>query len=285
MKIGIVILNYLAYEETINCIESLELQDKKSNEVRYVIVDNCSDNDSFCILKKKYENRNDIDVVKTKKNIGFAKGNNFGYSILKKNYDPDFVIFSNDDILLPQYGLYNWIGEMYKNYKFGVLGPKVYSVKGKFYQSPMENCTTSIFECNRLILRYYLKLIKNYLKNFMQIKGIEKQYATWDNKYYKYFTDKKTIHGSFMIFSNKYLKIFEFPFDNRTYLYMEEDIIRLRCNLKKIKMIYSPEYCVDHLQAVSTNKINITDYDKQKFRICNHIKSLKIYKKILKEEI
>jgi GT2 family glycosyltransferase len=92
-----------------------------------------------------------------------------------------------------------------------------------------------------------------------------------------------TLHGSFLIMSKEYLSSFDKPFDPGTFLYMEEDILKLRCDKKNIAMVYSPEYEVQHLQAVTTNLI-VKDYnEKMIFRIKNIRKSLKRYIQIIKE--
>ncbi|MCI8527871.1 MAG: glycosyltransferase family 2 protein [Lachnospiraceae bacterium] len=282
MKVGVIILNYMAYQATMNCMDSFSSQENEFCEIKYVIVDNCSTNNSYAILKEKYENRDDVFVVSTDKNIGFAKGNNYGYKILKQYFQPDFVIFSNDDILLSQVNLYGWIRKSYEKYSFAVLGPQVYSINGKFHQSPMENCTRNTLVCHWWILKYLLKIVRAFIV-FKILQKKKAGYSTWKNEIYSVFSDNKTIHGSFMIFSQKYFEYFSEPFDSHTYLYMEEDIVKLRCDLSNIRMVFSPEYRVEHLQSVSTNMINDSLYQKQLFYYVNHIKSLKVYQMVLRE--
>ena len=60
-KIGVVVLNYKNYEDTIACVNSILKQQLIGCEV--VIVDNGSNNESVHILNKKYEpcrNRNKL---------------------------------------------------------------------------------------------------------------------------------------------------------------------------------------------------------------------------------
>ncbi|MBR1592541.1 MAG: glycosyltransferase family 2 protein [Ruminococcus sp.] len=282
IKIGIVILNYLAYQTTIDTVSSFDLQDKEGFEVFYVIVDNCSPNESYEKLKKAYRGRKDIAVVRTGNNLGFANGNNFGYKQLLLHMKPDFTIISNDDILLPQQGLYKWIVQCSREYKFAVLGPDVYSVSGKFHQSPLENHSRDIHECRKEYNELRKKYIKCLVKKFLKISGYQGT-PVWKNDAYDKFTGSMTLHGSFQVFSNIYFRKYSQPYDTTTFLYMEEDILKLRCDRHNLKMIYSPDYQVHHLQAIATNMINKTNYDKELFRRKHLIHSFRSYMALLKK--
>lgn len=275
-KIGIVILNYLAYQTTIETVASFEKQEKNGFEIQYVIIDNGSPNESYEVLRKEYENRSDILVIKTEKNLGFANGNNFGCQELLKQMQPDFIVISNDDILLPQEGLYQWIADCYEKYQFSVLGPDVYSVNGKFHQSPCENFSQDKAACQKKLREIQIKYFKSVIKKFLHYSKYS-GYPTWENEQYQQVHHDKTLHGSFQIFSNRYFRNYSEPYDPSTFLYMEEDILKLRCDKKHLSMVYDPSYQVHHLQAVATNASHTNQYDKQLFRYKHIIQSLKAY--------
>jgi len=280
IKIGIVILNYLAYQATMDTIAAFDAQDREGFEVMYVIVDNCSPNGSFDKLQKKYQDRSDIVLIKTEKNLGFANGNNVGYRELLKHMHPDYVIVSNDDILLPQQGLYRWIAECDKKHDFAMLGPDIYSTNGAFHQSPSENFSRDPAAVKKKINGIRKRLVKIYIKKIIHKSSYSGRPA-WKNGLYKDFHDDKTLHGAFQIFSKKYFKHYSEPYDPATFLYMEEEIVSLRCEKANLSMIYSPDYQVHHLQAVATNMINKENYNKEYFRIKNLLRSMKEYLKIL----
>ena len=75
-KISIVILNYINYKDTIECIESIFEMNYRYEGI--VVVDNNSENESVKILNKKYKDNKKIIIVKARHNYGFAKGNNIG---------------------------------------------------------------------------------------------------------------------------------------------------------------------------------------------------------------
>ncbi len=280
LKIGIVILNYLAYKTTIDTIDSFDKQSVDGFQVHYMIVDNCSPNESFTELSNKYIGRDNITVIKTDNNLGFACGNNYGYHALLDIMQPDFVIISNDDILLPQDGLYHWITDCYEKYHFAVLGPDVFSVNGNFHQSPGPVFTRDIKKCKKIIANYEKKLLKCRIKKLFH-KTEQYHLPIWKNDAYNQFHDNLTLHGSFQVFSADYFEYFNNPYDSSTFLYMEEDILKLRCDQNKLRMIYEPNYQVHHLQAISTNMINQTNIEKTIFRTKNMLQSLKVYFSIL----
>ena len=95
-KIGVVVLNYMTFESTIECIDSLKKFN--DNRVNIYIIDNCSTNNSYDILNEKYLNDNKIEVIKNEFNGGYAAGNNVG---VKKALEDncDYIIISNNDII------------------------------------------------------------------------------------------------------------------------------------------------------------------------------------------
>lgn len=283
INIGVVILNYLSYDVTIKCVEYFQKQSKNNVNVKIVVVDNASPNNSFNVLYDKFKSNKDIKVVKTPQNLGFARGNNFGYKELCKIMNPDFVVISNSDAYVKDDGLYNWIIDCYEKYNFSVLGPSVYSVYGQFYQSPSEPMTRSKIKIREHQFRLILSIIKSSI--LMRVK-VNKENNYWriksNNPYSKKRTQDKTLHGAFQIFSKNYFMEYTEPYDGRTFLYVEEDILRIRCDLKGLVMLYSPDYKVYHLQAMSSNRVTSSFYKKQIIRNKNTLYSLNIYLKYCK---
>ena len=135
IKLGAVVLNYINYYDTIDCVESLLNQ--KAIEMELVIVDNASPNNAFEILTEKYKNNSRISILKAPTNLGFAKGNNLGirYAIEKLGCS-DIFILNSDTILLED----NVCVEMMNEYRKGVglINPICVDVNKKF-KSHMED--------------------------------------------------------------------------------------------------------------------------------------------------
>ena len=99
-QVGVVILNYNNWEETIGCIESI----LKSNypAVQIVVVDNASTNDSynrvqerFSLNRAKYRN---VICISSEKNGGYAYGNNIGIKYCS-DQGMQYAIITNGDVL------------------------------------------------------------------------------------------------------------------------------------------------------------------------------------------
>lgn len=292
-KIGVVILNYLAFQESIDITRQFLGLPQNNIDLHIVVVDNKSANESFKRISSAFASNSQVSVAQTESNLGFANGNNFGYTELVKHFNPDYVIFSNSDIVLKDDGLFDWIVDTDMRYNFGILGPSVYSLRGDFHQNPIPNRNTDL-EWNKKQIKV-LQMRKNKLKFVSvfpllltiksKIKGLRNKSAQpkdWGD--YTRFTTDQTLHGSFLVMSQRYLSKFETPFDPGTFLYMEEDLLKLRCMRKKIKMVYSPDYEVNHKQAVSTVKVNSSEIKRKLIRTDNEMNSLRRYIEVLEED-
>lgn len=284
VSFGVVILNYNEYTVTIKCVESFLKQARSDFTVRVVIVDNGSTNNSYMELKRQFSKEKKVFIIKSYKNLGFAKGNNYGYKFLSEKAKMDFVIFSNSDISFPQTGLYDWVIDCCQKYNFSVLGPSIYSVGGKFYQNPLKNYTTDISKVKKQYAKMHISLMKIWIKKIFRLRNnkLTNRFDTWDTPN-KISSKNKTLHGSFQVFAQKYFDYYDEPYDGRTFLYMEEYILKLRCEKKHLNMVYDPNYEVFHQQSFSTRKISKNQNKLDYFRALNIMRSTKVYLDILKE--
>lgn len=95
--VTVIILNYQSYNDTIDYVSSLYRQ--KMIDLRILIVDNCSPNNSYELLKKYFIGSAVVDVIKSERNGGYAYGNNYGLRHLK-DAEIDYIIISNNDVLI-----------------------------------------------------------------------------------------------------------------------------------------------------------------------------------------
>ncbi|PYV84151.1 MAG: hypothetical protein DMG93_05940 [Acidobacteria bacterium] len=95
-RVYIVLLNWNGWQDTLECVRSLERMEYRNWHA--VIVDNGSTDDSVARLKGACP---DVTVVETDKNLGFAAGNNVGIRYALKN-EADYVfVLNNDTTILP----------------------------------------------------------------------------------------------------------------------------------------------------------------------------------------
>lgn len=130
-KVAIVILNYQSYNETENCVESI--LDKKLDIEGIVIVDNASENESYTYLKQKYGCNKKIKIVRSNKNVGFAKGNNIGIRIAKAIWNAEFILLLNSDTVILEE---DYIKKLLSRYRsgIGVMQTSVLRLNGRYTQ-------------------------------------------------------------------------------------------------------------------------------------------------------
>ncbi len=90
------------------------------------------------------------------------------------------------------------------------------------------------------------------------------------------------LHGACYIFSPLYIKKYDGMCD-KTFLYMEEDILRLRSEHNGDKMVYSPNLIIKHKEDVATNMVAIKSIEKKKMIYLNLLKSSKVYIQLKRE--
>ena len=80
-RISIIVLNWNGKDDTIECIQSLFKINYSNFDI--IIVDNGSTDNSVEIFKKEFTKK--IHIIETKKNLGYAGGNNFGIKYAIEN--------------------------------------------------------------------------------------------------------------------------------------------------------------------------------------------------------
>ena len=278
---GFVLLNYIAYEETINCINSiLDIDGQKI----IVVVDNGSNNDSFEILKLKYINIPEIIIIKNENNDGFAKGNNIGYRFLRENYNCDFIVVMNNDMIIEQKKFIPTIHKIFEESHFDVLGPDIFSIRDKRHQNPqsLKNYTYSDLIKMKRILLLKNKLSFLYYFAYLKKKIFHKKSKIKFDSDFKVEQKNVVMHGSCYIFSKKFIKNEHECFYNKTFMYFESYILHFICMKKNYLMLYSPKLKILHYEDVTTDMVYKKSYQKAIF--CNKcmLDSCNIYIDLIK---
>ena len=257
-----VILHYMALDETIQCAESI--LSNVEGEKKIIIADNCSPNGSIANLKERYAETADVDVIGTDSNLGFARGNNFGYKYALSKYDPDFIVVMNNDMEIRQKDFIGQMEQSYREYGFDVLGPDIYSTKKKYHQNPQTRKmpTRKDLErtCRKLEVKNRLSFIislKWAVLSLMHKKPAEEKR---EENYVDHVVENPLLHGSCYIFSRGFTeKHPEECFYPETFMYFEAEILCYQCRRDGEKMIYDPRLRVDHHEDVATD----LEYHKQ----------------------
>ena len=123
-KIKILILNWNGVDDLDSCLESI--QKIKYDNFTTTVIDNGSKDNSCDMIEKKYSK---VDIIRIDKNLGYSKGYNYAFNMLKKDNFKYYLILNNDTVV-DEFILDNFI----KNSNF--YGEEnIYSAKINFMDS------------------------------------------------------------------------------------------------------------------------------------------------------
>ena len=265
-----VILHYIALDETIKCVDSIV--SNVDGEKKIIVVDNYSPNDSYTKLKGYYLKSDVVEILQTDKNIGFANGNNFGYKYALEKYNPDFMVVMNNDMEIKQSDFITRIFKCYEEHRFFIMGPDIYSTKKKYHQNPQTRKLPTLDELKKTQRSLWFK---DKLKFLIRLKWILRNRQTKTVEVIdksKDFVDEVIInpmlHGSCYIFSKDFMSRHSSEcFYNKTFMYMEAEILYYQALRDKEMMVYCPDLHVDHHEDVATDAEYKKQYKKSIFSI------------------
>ena len=90
VRLSIFTIIYNGLKETCELIDTLPLENKS---IEVIVVDNASALDEATIIEERYPQ---VKIIRSKKNLGFAGGNNLGIKAAQGKY----LFFLNNDTLL-----------------------------------------------------------------------------------------------------------------------------------------------------------------------------------------
>lgn len=276
-----VILHYKTYDDTVECIDSImSIQGEKN----IVIVDNFSNNGSLEKLDEKYLNTPNIYIIKCDTNLGFAKGNNIGYRYARNILKAKYIAVINNDIIVESFDFIEKITKEAITDKYHVVGPDIVSFYTGTHQNPMGkesvNVGIVIVRIINLCILYFVNKLGMYgLVRSIQEKKQNKNSS--ENNFNLVSQDNVQLHGSFLIFMPKYVLLENEAFCQDTFLFMEEALLRLKCEKKGYFTYYNSDIKVIHKEDSSTDSLFVKDKEKINFVFKNQINSYFIYLKYL----
>lgn len=295
-KFGYLILNYNNMDETFKCIESI----KKIADQDYKIflVDNGSQDNSYDLMVDLYSQDEKIYILRSDTNLGFSKGNNLGYQYIRDNYDIDFLIVTNNDVIFPQGDFHHLIQETFAKENFDVLGPDVFVRDKNLHQSPIRLTAPTKDEIldELKMYEYYLQHPQKwvYRRNIQDIKNYLCQKYEVVQKFYSKIKAQKQINykqiyfncclqGACIIFSKNFIKNEEKIFSPEPFLYCEEIFLYLKSIEKCYKTIYNPKIIIWHEDSSTMRKINNNGLSKANFTLKHHVAARRLLLKVIEE--
>lgn len=209
-KVGVVVLNYMNYDYTVKCVESLLNDNYK--DVFIVIVDNGSNNDSLSILNKKFKDIDNVNIISLNENLGYAKGNNEGIKALR-NIGIENIFIANSDLIFPDFPLMTQMVDKVENGD-AVIVPTIKNLDGGLDQRV-------IYKKKLFKLRMLKELIKSILRDLKgEFAASNRNYSPSNVQPYSY-DDCYVVSGSGFMLTRYFFGYYKGLFSD-TFLYGEE---------------------------------------------------------------
>ena len=244
----------------------LVYKNKKKVDLRILIVDNRSPNDSFQILVSEFSNIPNVEVILSEKNGGYAYGNNFGLRYLEKKVY-DYILISNNDIEINDNLL---LFKLIKEYK---------KLKKPAFISPLMliNNKPSKFDSAWRLPNKKVEILRStFLSSFLFGSFLR-------SLFYKIDEFKNTpvavdcLPGSFFMGRKEIFKSINY-FDEGTFLYDEETIIGEKVKALRLKNYLIPDLTYAHNASKTIDQFN-SQIQKYKFLLESKIYYWTEYKK------
>lgn len=225
---AILILNYITWEKTVECVESI--MDSFSIEIPIVIVDNHSPNDSYAKMKEVFEKRayQNIVLLQTESNGGFAKGNNFGLRYLKEK-EISYAIITNNDVIFTKESINQLFAPLEADDGILLVNPKIMDADGGVTTKPYD--------------------YKQTLKEWITGRPDDKCAVLDENTVSKIYS----FSGCCLAVNMQNFAGIGF-FDEHTFLYCEEAIVSEKANRQGLDIVYNPKAVIVHNHGTTTGK-------------------------------
>ena len=137
--VGIIVLNWNGWRDTIECLESLF--QISYPDFRVIVVDNGSTDDSVDIIRRwGKENDGHLEIIELNENLGFARANNVGIKYAFSHYDPEYILILNNDTTVERDFLKAMVSEIKRLPNAALCAPQVKDYyRKKLWQKPIKH--------------------------------------------------------------------------------------------------------------------------------------------------
>jgi len=230
----VIIVTYNASSVIERCLSSL-MTDENCEKYKVVVVDNCSSDDTVDIITTRFQW---VSLILSKDNGGFGAGRNIGL----REAEGDWILILNPDVEIKPDSIKRLANYINLYSQVGCAAPAVVDATGQQIVSyfPFLNIWTSLL----------LALGLN------KVFPLNRTDGRWE---FRWRPSDRTVKvdrvlGAVMMFSRNALNEIG-GFDERFFLYSEEEDICYRLSLDGWKVIYYPEAGAVHKGAESTHSI------------------------------
>lgn len=228
LKVSAVMLNFNSKYFPKMCVEAF-YRSKIDFKFEFIAVDNASTEDMSLGYLENADQDGTVKLVKLKKNIGFAGGNNAGAKVAKGKY----ILILNPDIFVNENTLSEMVKYMDEHPDVGILGPKLIYPNGIVQDS-----------CRRHMHFFDLVIKRTFLKKLPGFKKRLAKYTMTDFSHNDIQEVDLLVGACFIIPRHVYEQVG--GFDERYFLFMEDFDLCRKIAKAGYKVVYFPKVSVTH---------------------------------------
>ncbi|MEK7526653.1 MAG: glycosyltransferase family 2 protein [Patescibacteria group bacterium] len=249
IKVSIIILNWNRFDDTKECLESLDKLKLKDNiQVNVLIVDNGSADDSIAKLKKLSFKNINPDYLLNGANLGFAAGNNRGMEKAIKE-GADYLVVLNNDTIVHEELITSVISNMESNNVVVAAAPKIYFAKGFEFKDKYKQS-----DLGKVI--WYAGGEIDWNNVYGTARGVDEV----DEGQFNSSVETDFATGACLFLKTTALKEVGL-FNEKYFMYYEDTDLSQRLKLAGKKIVYDPSGVIWHKVAQSSGiGSNLNDY-------------------------
>lgn len=234
IDISIVIVNYKVKEFIANLLVSIK-KASKDYTIQIFVVDNNSEDGSVEYLRKNFPY---IKVIDNKINLGFGKANNQAI----KEASGTYTLIINPDTLVSEDTFSVFVSHMEKNAKCGAAGCKLLNPDGTFAPESKRSVPTVWSAICTVLGLHYI---------FPKSQIFAPRYLGWIDE--DSISEVPVISGACMFWRTDLLKELG-GFDERFFMYAEDDDLCFRTSKTAYRIDYVPKTSIIHYKGESATK-------------------------------
>lgn len=244
LDLSIIMVSFNTKDLTVSCLNSI-VKNTKGIKYEIVVIDNASEDGSFQELKnlRNNEQRN-LKIIKNKRNLGFAAGNNQGWKVAKGKY----ILFLNTDAEILDNTLSEMVHWMNKNQDVGVASCMLKSKNGLI--QPTGGYFPTILSVFSWMTIQDFPFVDKIIKPFHPLHG--RSFFSRGEEFYKIKKELDWVTGAFLLTRLSILKEVG-GWDETYFMYLEDVDLCYRIKKRgRQKVWYLPQWSIVHLGGGSS---------------------------------
>lgn len=187
-------------------------------------------------------------------NKGYGAGNNRGIEYAMNHFEFDYLVISNADIIIEKMSV-----NVLDKYANSIIAPKILNLRGKSQNPSVPFMPSETMEK----FRYWI-----YSGNHKKVIWLYFLLSRFKKVIYyaisKYRRRIFSAHGAFVIIPESVLKVLHPLYNEKMFLFNEEEYLGRLAISKKIETYYVPEILIRHKEDGSIKLDNTSEFDRLK---------------------